>query len=492
MPRTLALLATLVIIIGSSAEAQLVVSDTQGLSTVPGTGARALGMGGAYTAVADDVTAAVWNPAGLALLDRPEVMAVGDWYEGDRVFEAEWVGTFDPDRQCGTPDPTNPNPVTTGCREKQHHDGNSALDDRAFAFFGGVYPFELGEMRLVGALSFRRVAAFPTVDRTLIVETRNYGADDGILPGRTIDTRVDDDNFTGGVDAYSASLASAWGKVRVGLTVSWVDADMDQRYVVRETYFETATHPQETLLNGKYQFSDVQFDLGLQWQALDTVTFGLVYHSGFETELDSKERRDLECDGDVWGPACGVPSELRHEASLEWPDGWTVGAKWQPTSRWVVAVDYGQTEWSEARVRGRQFPSWDENGNPIVVDLGTVAYPFAQEQVDTWAARIGAEYTLSYLTAQIPLRLGYIREQQAALSTDFTRDEFPPDPPSHQGVTVGVGVIYEALQLDLAWVHMEGEHDYPITVVTEDDLFRVSQRTDFSSDHFLASLSYKF
>lgn len=153
MPRTLALLATLVIIIGSSAEAQLVVSDTQGLATVPGTGARALGMGGAYTAVADDVTAAVWNPAGLALLDRPEVMAVGDWYEGDRVFEAEWVGTFDPDRQCGTPDPTNPNPVTTGCREKQHHDGNSALDDRDFAFLGGVYPFDLGEMRLVGALS---------------------------------------------------------------------------------------------------------------------------------------------------------------------------------------------------------------------------------------------------------------------------------------------------------------------------------------------------
>lgn len=326
----------------------------------------------------------------------------------------------------------------------------------------------------------------------MIVETRNYGADDGQLPGRTIDTRVDDDNFTGGIDAYSASLASAWGKVRVGLTVSWIDADMDQRYLVRETYFETATHPQETLLNGKYQFSDVQFDLGLQWQAFDTITFGLVYHSGFETDLDSQERLDLSCDPDVWGPACGVPSELRHESSLKWPDGWTVGAKWQPTSRWVVAVDYGQTEWSEARVRGRQFPSWDENGNPIVVDLGTVAYPFAQEQVDTWAARFGAEYTLNYLTAQIPVRVGYIREQQAALSTDFTRDEFPPDPQSHQGVTLGVGIIYEALQLDLAWAHMEGEHDYPITVVTEDDLFRVSQRTDFSSDRFLASLSYKF
>jgi len=37
-----------------------------------GVGARALGMGSAFTAVADDSTAAFWNPAGLALLERSE------------------------------------------------------------------------------------------------------------------------------------------------------------------------------------------------------------------------------------------------------------------------------------------------------------------------------------------------------------------------------------------------------------------------------------
>lgn len=37
-----------------------------------GVGARALGMGSAFTAVADDSTAAFWNPAGLATLERPE------------------------------------------------------------------------------------------------------------------------------------------------------------------------------------------------------------------------------------------------------------------------------------------------------------------------------------------------------------------------------------------------------------------------------------
>jgi hypothetical protein len=39
-----------------------------------GVGARALGMGGAFTALADDGSAAYWNPAGLAMMDRPELL----------------------------------------------------------------------------------------------------------------------------------------------------------------------------------------------------------------------------------------------------------------------------------------------------------------------------------------------------------------------------------------------------------------------------------
>ncbi len=38
-----------------------------------GAGNRALGLGGAYVAVADDASAAVWNPAGLGFVQRREL-----------------------------------------------------------------------------------------------------------------------------------------------------------------------------------------------------------------------------------------------------------------------------------------------------------------------------------------------------------------------------------------------------------------------------------
>src|SRR5262245_37475869 len=67
--------------VASSAGAQDLVDATRGLdlnhfNTTVGSGARAWGMGGAFVAVADDATAATWNPAGLAILQRPEITLV--------------------------------------------------------------------------------------------------------------------------------------------------------------------------------------------------------------------------------------------------------------------------------------------------------------------------------------------------------------------------------------------------------------------------------
>ena len=69
--------------------------------TIP-VGPRATGMGGAFTAVANDATTAFWNSAGLSRLSRNEFSAsTAEWLVGSRL---NWVGIgfkFDDDNAIG-------------------------------------------------------------------------------------------------------------------------------------------------------------------------------------------------------------------------------------------------------------------------------------------------------------------------------------------------------------------------------------------------------
>lgn len=61
------------LLISTSAQSQTVISKYAGEFMAIGVGGRALGMGGAFTAVANDVTAGYYNPAGLANLNYPQI-----------------------------------------------------------------------------------------------------------------------------------------------------------------------------------------------------------------------------------------------------------------------------------------------------------------------------------------------------------------------------------------------------------------------------------
>ncbi len=76
----LAVLLTTLSLSCNNVFAQVPMIDITSTPNPVGSGARALGMGGAFIAVADDATAASWNPGGLVQLERPELSAVGEGF----------------------------------------------------------------------------------------------------------------------------------------------------------------------------------------------------------------------------------------------------------------------------------------------------------------------------------------------------------------------------------------------------------------------------
>src|SRR3989339_1100451 len=73
MHKKLFLLIALVTFFIPQSNAQTVFGKYAGEFMAIGVGGRALGMGGAFTAVANDVTAGYYNPAGLANLNYPQI-----------------------------------------------------------------------------------------------------------------------------------------------------------------------------------------------------------------------------------------------------------------------------------------------------------------------------------------------------------------------------------------------------------------------------------
>src|SRR5262245_30975902 len=87
--RTALLAASLAIAIAAPARAEEATGGVPGAWLSNYTGARSLGLGGAFVASADDALGILWNPAGLSFMDQNQVM-----FENVRLFEDTGVNSF--------------------------------------------------------------------------------------------------------------------------------------------------------------------------------------------------------------------------------------------------------------------------------------------------------------------------------------------------------------------------------------------------------------
>jgi len=98
-----------------------------------GSGARALGLADAFTAVADDATAASWNPAGLTQLERPEASAV---YRFSQINDRHTSG------------------------DNSFAVSKNDYGDDKLNYFSVVYPLHLGNRNVVVSLNYQEAYDF--------------------------------------------------------------------------------------------------------------------------------------------------------------------------------------------------------------------------------------------------------------------------------------------------------------------------------------------
>ncbi|RKX25316.1 MAG: hypothetical protein DRP45_06160 [Candidatus Zixiibacteriota bacterium] len=457
-----------------------------------GGGARAAGMGNAYLGISDDVSALSWNPAGL--------------YQKDNPFEQPVLGL---DYNAYSPSGEHDFIPLSGVNQTYK------TDDA----FGGI--------SMASILFPLRIKAHPFV--FAIAHTR---LDDeffyaGLEYEEYVDyTPVDDDtsrnlfrvNYTG--DYHSAVAATNIGfgtrlfeRLSVGLAINiYGGKSTSARYAtivydsIVNIYDNGQGVPFGTPLSSDRQradkvlvtnfldttsYSGVYFTAGFRYKG-DRFSAGLVIRPPhtFKQSSDRKWFTELTTNGD---PALGGADTTYADNNIMEVDIPFViggGFAYNATDNWLLSVDAEYRGYSGGKIRVR---------DSILLVPGDVDQEFFTSSdpqfENVLALRFGTEYvihTSNSMFHTIPVRLGFGYTPTPYPVVDGLNFDLPEDDPafvniakaSQTSFSAGMGVHWEQVRLDLAWVHNSLERD--------DDYVYVRSTSSSKADSFLLSFTGYF
>ena len=374
------------------------VPQTMGQETIAidhfaGLGARAMGMGGAYIAVAEDFTATYWNPAGLAQIRRIEV------YGGLSHFKDEAQVRF-----YGTPRTTR-------------------LSRTRLSAFGLVFPFPTYRGSLVFAAGFNRVKSFDTV-----FGIEGVSAQDQVhKTGKATDE--------GGLGIYSvAGAVDVSPSISLGMSINiWDGDDAFSRTLIQ---MDTTGAHDWTRLEEISSFDDEYDGLNFKLAAMVKTPIGLRFGMTLETPVTYSIEEDWEdqSDGDRdWG-------FVEYEVSLPYQFG--LGASWVFSNLLTVAADAVYSDWTQ--VRYNKSPWGDVTKEELNEEI-------QNKYKDTLRFHLGGEFLLPVVP--ITLRAGFYRDPIPFLGPREFGDPKIEITNERDFLTLGFGALIDrVLALNFAWI----------------------------------------
>ena len=372
-----------------------------------GSGARAMGMGGAFIAVADDATAASWNPAGLIQLEKPELSIVGAY--DSRKYDYS---------------------------SADHPEADSTSRDNyaSINYFSASIPFHLYK-NMVVSLNYQRLYDF---QRSLDYNF-NYASAGLDLKQNN---HFEQDGFIGA--AAVAAALELTPRLSLGVTLNlWTDElGWDNGWTERYSSHATGTQSGvpvtiDTQIKDRYEkFRGINFNFGLMWDTPNFGTLGAVIKTPFTASL---EHRFEFTQTTVYGAPVNTTLNtgtigFEEDVELRMPLSYGLGWSKRFNDIWTLALDVYRIEWDD-------YILTDGQGNKYSPIDGR---PKDQSDVSaTNHIRVGIEYLylLPEKKSAIPLRAGLFYDPEPA----------EDDPQDFYGISLGVGLSRSRYSIDLAY-----------------------------------------
>lgn len=427
----------------------------KGAFNLLGFGARAMGMGGAFTAVADDATAASWNPAGLSQMTSSEFSLVYDMYQGELVWKDDEEITQS-DGYSYT---------------WQSIDDKGTADYSSIAFFSYSMPINLKNKNIVWQISYSNLSAPPDFENKYHYNGTEYYQG---VPTYTIDLQGKSKlSGSGSFKTLTFSLSSQlFSNFHLGISLNYLNTNYKEKSSDNGNITTSSGehYVYSSSYSRKYDFSDFYFDFGFLYKT-KYVSFGGVYHSGFKASGELEESYE-----DLLNPE----ERWKNDVDVEWPSGYAFGLAFYPVKSLTFAIDYSKANWKDGKIT---FPDDSSYYFP---------YPGYDKQFNTTSLRFGLEYVLlAKENFVIPLRAGYFKEDRIA--SWFVGAEKP----KVDGWTIGSGLTVKNLQFDFAYVRLTGKESASGYYNGIDSHGIYYEGTYYASvedtqDRFILSLIYKF
>lgn len=443
MKRFATLLVVLLIILSTSAFAQYNLYDYDFL----GGGARSQGMGKAFYAVSDDITAGTWNPAGLISTDKP-------------VLGITWSDL----------NPSGTSDVTVFQTVSSKHTGSfnqvSSINFIAPIRIKG-HPFALS------ANLNRNFSAFQQFQLSMsdVIQMNYYSYDIGMLED-TNDFDINQNySMDGGVYALNLGFGTRiYNNLSFGLTANVYTGNTlsksitnlaihDLRY---QDLVQTGEFTQVSTVTDTNKFQGVNFTLGFK---LDKEKWDMaaVIKTPFELKVNREKSiytitkfNDLISDN---GTDTTYFNDLQIKYDMPLMIGF--GASYQAQENLLLSGDVEYRSFSGKKIYYRVGvtikPSGDNEEEFVEID---------PEWKNVFTVRMGAEYLKEQSFGTIPLRAGFAIVPLPDQDMDINLNQSQP---IQYNLSFGSGIHWEQIHLDFAYTYEIKNRDN-IGVATDDVL----------------------